>query len=1144
MRSCSNAVRWAITGVVLTVLAASPAASPAAAQSVYGDRFVFSSTCEMSSGAGSPEGAVTGKPCDVYLQSDAATVAAVWWVKMTGTGTTTGWSQVVSSSALSGSGTSGYLPKWTGTATLGNSLISESGTAIAVAGSFSTTGVAALSTTSGTATIGQNVTTADALLGIGEGRTGNGYAYLDLVGDTNWTDYGLRVIRHNSGANAASSIQHRGTGQLQINAIDAGAINLATSNTARIIIEADGDVAVGTTGATQGKVEISNNAALGTFAALAFSALDGVYNPRAIISHVTATNDHYVQFSSAYTTGSGYADWVFATGNVGIGTTAPDMALDIVKTSDGAVVNMAQLLNSGTASGTGVRVLLGPYAESYQAAIEATGYPSSTYATSLWMRPRLSTGALGNGVFVATTDNVGIGNTSAGAKLEVTGDYWGIKSGSSPLILLGDSSSVGDYGYIRWNSGSDRLEIRTQAGGTGIVLSETNGAVGIGTVSPDTGNNVRLHVDGTAATLPGRIKISGAGSDATQADVLLETTATVRGTGLYTYDTQAAVVWYMGNPYSTGSAAWVLNYKPSAPSFATDTAQVGAAGVSNVLYATTTGVGIGGVVPTARLAFPAATTAAGGIAFGADVNLYRSATNVITTDDALTVGSSVTAAGAILPATADTYDLGSAALPWSAGHITSIYSTLFATTVQTLHGGYDIIGYNAGNLAAALASAASSADFGQVMVVGHFVKINALDSGGVAKTEYLQVGSLVSGTTYNVTRDLAGAHGTDPAWTSGTPYLVLGTTGTGRIELIAADNKPRLSMRTQGATYGASTEYVRLGDLEGFLSIAAGKMGLGLGDASAYLTYYDGTLAVKGSVTTESGTIGGWTLGATFLTAGSGATTVGLDSGGTNPAFYAGSATPASAPFRVTNAGAVTATSATITGTVNATSGYFGSGTNDVAIDSSGLTVGSEGRINSSGATAYGTGTGFWLGYDSSAYKWRVGNPIGDRLDWNGSALTIVQDGKQLGEWTSVAHSSGNFTAPLSMTWTVDSGDQYLYQYMILGKTMTVNVVLRNTSVGGTLTKALKIKIPASKIAAKSATALCWIKEHSGVSWGQGEVLVLASGDYYPDMPADWSTASDDDEWIWVFRSPAHAAYPSTSTDSTHLQFSITFEIT
>lgn len=77
------------------------------------------------------------------------------------------------------------------------------------------------------------------------------------------------------------------------------------------------------------------------------------------------------------------------------------------------------------------------------------------------------------------------------------------------------------------------------------------------------------------------------------------------------------------------------------------------------------------------------------------------------------------------------------------------------------------------------------------------------------------------------------------------------------------------------------------------------------------------------TLTADTGDIGGWTLGADSLTAGTGANTVGVDSGGTNPAFYAGSATPGSAPFRVTKAGALTATNATITGAITATSGTF-----------------------------------------------------------------------------------------------------------------------------------------------------------------------------------------------------------------------------
>ncbi|NBS91942.1 hypothetical protein EBS67_18410, partial [bacterium] len=53
-----------------------------------------------------------------------------------------------------------------------------------------------------------SVSTATQALEIGEGRTGNGYAYLDLVGDATYTDFGLRLLRGNGGPNTWSIIDH------------------------------------------------------------------------------------------------------------------------------------------------------------------------------------------------------------------------------------------------------------------------------------------------------------------------------------------------------------------------------------------------------------------------------------------------------------------------------------------------------------------------------------------------------------------------------------------------------------------------------------------------------------------------------------------------------------------------------------------------------------------------------------------------------------------------------------------------------------------------------------------------------------------------------------------------------------------------
>lgn len=120
------------------------------------------------------------------------------------------------------------------------------------------------------------------------------------------------------------------------------------------------------------------------------------------------------------------------------------------------------------------------------------------------------------------------------------------------------------------------------------------------------------------------------------------------------------------------------------------------------------------------------------------------------------------------------------------------------------------------------------------------------------------------------------------------------------------------------------------------------------------LSWNGTTLTITGAITSTSGAIGGFTIGSTSLSAGSGSTTVALDSGGTNPAFYAGSATPGSAPFRVTNAGALTATNATITGAITATSGAI---TGTLTMSGSGSAI----AIGSTPPTSASAGTGIWL---------------------------------------------------------------------------------------------------------------------------------------------------------------------------------------
>ena len=91
-------------------------------------------------------------------------------------------------------------------------------------------------------------TTNDAELIIGRSGSGNRNAIIDLIGDNTYTDHGFRIIRHDTGPNAASQLIHRGTSGLALITQDAGAFFVKTNNTTRFYVHpTSGRVGVGLT---------------------------------------------------------------------------------------------------------------------------------------------------------------------------------------------------------------------------------------------------------------------------------------------------------------------------------------------------------------------------------------------------------------------------------------------------------------------------------------------------------------------------------------------------------------------------------------------------------------------------------------------------------------------------------------------------------------------------------------------------------------------------------------------------------------------------------------------------------------------------------------------------------------------------------
>jgi hypothetical protein len=100
-----------------------------------------------------------------------------------------------------------------------------------------------------------------------------------------------------------------------------------------------------------------------------------------------------------------------------------DSAITVCSPNAASTQLAAMFANSNTGNGSGAQLLIGPYNGSYMAAIEAAGNPYNSTLTYLWLRPRLVAGALGNGVFIDSSDNVGIGTgvSTLSDKLRVVG---------------------------------------------------------------------------------------------------------------------------------------------------------------------------------------------------------------------------------------------------------------------------------------------------------------------------------------------------------------------------------------------------------------------------------------------------------------------------------------------------------------------------------------------------------------------------------------------------------------------------------------------------------------------------------------------------------------------------------------------------
>jgi hypothetical protein len=170
---------------------------------------------------------------------------------------------------------------------------------------------------------------------------------------------------------------------------------------------------------------------------------------------------------------------VNSSGNVGVGTTAQGMPLEVIKNGTDSGLGYSNV--SKIADGAGNKGLLVGYANSEQTTVLTANSSSASSNMAFWTYDAGGSG-WGERVRIAANGNVGIGTSSPAAKLDVNGNI--IVRASNDIL---DTGVFGNAGYIQtYNnaSGIAAIPMRFLTGTAERMRIDSSGNVGIGTSSP------------------------------------------------------------------------------------------------------------------------------------------------------------------------------------------------------------------------------------------------------------------------------------------------------------------------------------------------------------------------------------------------------------------------------------------------------------------------------------------------------------------------------------------------------------------------------------------------------------------------------------------------------------------------------------
>jgi len=258
-------------------------------------------------------------------------------------------------------------------------------------------------------------------LQIGDGATGDRDVFIDLVGDTTYSDYGARFNR-SAGANGITYFAHRGTGAFSILAQDAAPVVISTSNTARLTVTSGGLVGLGTsTPSSDGPLTLANASLTPT---VFFSRPGGGSYSAAIQASGFGTLTFYNGAESNTVAGLTSRMTINGqTGAVGIGTPTPGSKFDV----NGSAVDFdaARFLNTNSdgsvATSSAIKLGITNTAGERYARIQATEIGGNNNNVSLDFYTNSSASPTGETIKMRIEHggNVGIGTTDFGGKLTV-----------------------------------------------------------------------------------------------------------------------------------------------------------------------------------------------------------------------------------------------------------------------------------------------------------------------------------------------------------------------------------------------------------------------------------------------------------------------------------------------------------------------------------------------------------------------------------------------------------------------------------------------------------------------------------------------------------------------------------------------------